>query len=210
MTIANFVRERGIQEVLHFTTNSGLTGMIAQQLILSKSLLHEDLYLEHIYKPSCPNRSRDADYHSYVNLSITRINSSLFGIAEGNWHRDIDGWWCIVSLSTEILEHEGTIFTTTNNIYPSVRRAVGLNGIQQMFSPTVYGRYSAKLDRTPETPANFTTCLQAEVLYPNAIPFSYVRCIYFRDHDHADAAKAIFAACSKQPVLCVIDPSKFR
>ncbi len=210
MTIANFIRKRGIQEVLHFTTNSGLTGMIAQQRILSKSLLHEESYLEHIYKPSCPDRSRDAQYHSYVNLSISRINSSLFGIAEGNWHRDIDGWWCIVSLSTKILEHEGAIFTTTNNIYPSVRRATGLTGIEQMFSPTVYGKYSEKLERTPETLPNVTTCLQAEVLYPNAVPFSFVQRIYFREHIHADAAKAIFAACSEQPVPCEIDSGRFR
>lgn len=210
MTIDQFVQDRGITEVLHFTTNSGLTGMIAQQSISSRNLLKEETYLEHIYKQSCPDRSRDTAHHGYVNLSISRINSRLFGIAEGNWHRGIDGWWCILSISTEILSHKEVIFTTTNNIYPSIVREEGVAGIQRMFAPTVLGRYAEKLNRVPDMPPHYTTCPQAEVLYPGLVPFSYVRRIYFRDHDHADAANAIFSACSLQAVPCIVDPNRFR
>ncbi|MEO1530148.1 MAG: DarT ssDNA thymidine ADP-ribosyltransferase family protein [Planctomycetota bacterium] len=210
MTIAEFVQNRGITEVLHYTTNSGLTGIIAQRAIKCRNLLREDDYLEHIYKQACVDRRLDRPYHGYVNLSLSRINAGLFNIASGNWHRDIDGYWCIFSIRPEILNHDSVIFTTTNNIYPSVCRGKGLRGLESMFSESVSGRYGSTISRRVETPASFPTCPQAEVLYPNELSLDYVETIYFKSGEDADAARGAFDACSVPPVPCVVNGAKFQ
>lgn len=210
MSVSDLIETRGITEILHYTTNSGLTGMIAQQAIKCRNLLTKEKYLEHIYKQSCPDRSRDKDYHGYVNLSISKINARLFNIASGNWHNDIDGWWCIVSIKPEVLSHTGVIFTTTNNIYTGVRRSTGDAGLQAMFADRIVLWTSKEIRRTAYTPHNCPTCNQAEALYPNEVPFSYVDRIYFRSPDHADAAVGIFSACSVSRVPLTVDGSKFQ
>lgn len=210
MSIVDYISERGIEEVVHFTTNSGLTGIVAQEAIKCRKLLKDDKHLEHIYKQSCPDRDRDSAWHGYVNLSITRINARLFNIAAGNWHYGLDGWWCILGISPEILDHDGVYFTTTNNIYPAVKRACGLAGLQAMFSPTVAGIYSRPVPRYPGQSDAETTCVQAEVLYPGQVPLSFVRKIYLRDAEHVDAALAMMATFQVNPIECIVDHSRFQ
>src|SRR5437899_1547768 len=99
MNIRGLIAERQIRQVLHFTTDRGLVGILASRAVKPRKRLSTDKYLEHIYKPNCENRIRDSAWHDYVNLSIETINAHLFGISSGNWHRDLDGWWCILSFS---------------------------------------------------------------------------------------------------------------
>ena len=209
MSIAALVARRGIAEVLHFTTNSGLTGILASGAAKARSNLLEDTYLEHILKHNCPARGRNAGWHSYVNLSITRINSRLFGISVGNWHKDLDGWWCILAFDPTVLTHDGVIFTTTNNIYPSCNRQAGIAGLESMFAPVVSGRYSTRIERYPGQPESEPTCIQAEVLYPQAVSTEFLRRIYVRDEEHRDAVHGIFGALSLPPIECVVSSAHF-
>jgi hypothetical protein len=209
MTIEELVARRCIREVLHFTTNSGLTGILVSNFIKARPSLRKDKYLEHILKPNCPNRQHDVQWHGYVNLSITRINTRLFGISEGNWHRDLDGWWCILAFDPIVLSHDNVLFTTTNNIYPSCRRGTGVAGLEAMFAPVVKGWYGVPITRHPGKPDSEPTCIQAEVLYPQEVSTEYLRRIYVREEEHRDSVHGIFGALSLTPVECVIHPAHF-
>lgn len=127
----------------------------------------------------------DTDYLDYVNLSISRVNTDFFG-ASRRWHRHTDVWWAIVSVDPVILTHEGVIFVTTNNIYPARRRGTGADGLEALFAGKVRGRYEKVVERSADTPANHTTCVQAEVLYPGEIPSRCIRTVYTATDEHAD------------------------
>jgi len=208
MTIEEVVARRCIREVLHFTTNSGVTGILASHFIKARPNLLEDEYLEHILKLNCPNR-RDARWLDFVNLSITRINSHLFGIADGNWHRNLNGWWCILALDPAVLSHDDVVFTTTNNIYTGCRRGKGVAGLEAMFTPVVEKWHANRVMRDPAQPDCEPTCRQAEVLYPQEVSTAYLRRIYVREEEHRDSVHGIFGALSLAPVECVIHPAHF-
>lgn len=210
MTIQDIIAQREIQEVLHFTTNKGITGILATGLLKARDLLKKDQYLEHIYKYNCKDRSRDKEWWRYVNLSITSINHYFFDISAGKWHAGEDGWWCILSFSPIICCHEGIYFTTTNNMYSGVVRMQGAKGLNAMFDShitqwenRVISRSSNLLDKQP-------TCEQAEVLYPEQISLEYLRKIYVKDDYTAaklESIKKIFP--DWQNVLCEINVNLF-
>jgi ssDNA thymidine ADP-ribosyltransferase, DarT len=183
-TIEQIIEDFEIGEVVHFTTNHGVLGMLADGRLLSRERLPANKYLEHVYRPNASVR-KDPEWLDYVSLSISRVNTRFFGYSRG-WEREVETWWAIVSLDPAILADEGVVFTTTNNIYPSCQRAQGAGGLQAMFAPDVTGLYGGSLKRTPRTPNNWTTDDQAEVLYPAEIPTSYLRCVYTATDEHAD------------------------
>lgn len=209
--VLNFVRERQIPEVLHFTMKNGLVGILASGGVLSRDQLDEDEYVEHVYKANCENRLKDIDWIGYVNLSISRINGYMLGVSE-RWP-DRDGqWWAVLSFDPEMLADPGVWFTSTNNTYPSCLRGPGLAGIQNMFSPRVlWGYYDTPIDRTSRTPGFFTTDPQAEVLYPGKVPLDYLRAIYVKSGENIDEIHSFFAALNlKLDVEVTISPEVFQ
>jgi hypothetical protein len=183
-TIAEIIDRRQIQEVVHFTTNHGVLGMFADGRLLSRQRLPANKYLEHIYLPNASVR-KDPAWLDYISMSISRVNTRFFGYSQG-WEREAETWWAIVALDPAILTHDGIVFTTTNNIYPSCRRAPGADGLEAMFAPEVVGLYQKRLKRADDMPANWTTDDQAEILYPTELPTSYLRDLYTATDEHAD------------------------
>lgn len=163
---------RGIAEVLHFTTIQGAVGIIASGALKSRRRLPKEKYLEHVYRPNAAIR-HDVAWLDYVNLSISRINDSMFGSSE-RWHVTEDVSWVVLSFVPEILGHPGVVFTTTNNIYPSCRRGEGLPGFNQLFDDPVFGRYNRRHTRAG-IPEHFTTDRQAEVLYPGEVDVGFLQ-----------------------------------
>jgi len=182
--IAGIIQERNIEEIVHFTTNHGVLGMFADGRLLSRQRLPTNKYLEHVYRPNASVR-KDPAWLDYISMSISRVNTRFFGFSRG-WEREVETWWAIVALDPAILTHDGVVFTTTNNIYPSCRRAPGAKGLEVMFAPEVAGLYGAVLKRTDEMPANWTTDDQAEMLYPAELPTSYLCNVYTATDEHAD------------------------
>lgn len=211
MTIEDIIINRGIEEILHFTTNKGVTGILAAGVVLSRKRLPADKHLEHIYLYNCPNRSRDRKWHDYINLSITSVNRYLFGISQGNWHSDMDGFWAILSFSPEILTHPGVYFTTTNNAYSDVKRDQGPEGLEALFANTV-SSYGSVIKREPTTPKNQPTCRQAEVLYPGQLSINYLKRIYVDSSDHACAIESQFDVLPNLPRLgdCIVKHDLFN
>ena len=170
--IAGEVEGRGISQIVHFTTVRGAVGILATQAVKSRKRLPEEKYLEYVYRPNAVTR-KDVEWLDYVNLSIERINDWMFDHSE-RWHVGTGNPWVLLSFHPRILTHPGVVFTTTNNIYPSCRRAEGLDGFLQMFTEPVYGRYNVRHNRTNKL-ASWPTDRQAEVLYPGELSCDHLQ-----------------------------------
>ncbi len=206
------IEEREIKEILHFTTNKGITGILALQSVLSRKRLPKKEYLEHILKLNCPDRSRDIDWLDYVNLSISSINKRLFDISKDKWHSRMDGWWCVLSFSPEILTHSGVVFCTTNNAYNSVvQRGEGATGLRGLFADRVIEYESRTFAiRRNSTPSNQPTSSQAEVLYPQKLSLEYLQAIYVKESDDASAIESQFSLYPDGYVVeCIEKPELF-
>lgn len=82
MSVKTFIRDRGIDSALHFTTNHGLVGILAVGALLSRRRLDKEYLLEHVLHVNAARRPEAAadfdkseDWLDYVNLSISEVNS---------------------------------------------------------------------------------------------------------------------------------------
>ena len=209
MTIEEILRRRGISEILHFTTNRGLLGVLHSGFLKSKKRLQTDQQLEFIFNANAPFR-KDLDWLDYVNLSISRINSRFFDISKNRWHRDRDIWWCVLSFAPIILSHKGVYFTTTNNMYSGVRRAQGPEGLEAMFADKIVQWHSSSVIRDPKSQTAYPTCMQAEVLYPGEVSSGFLRKVYVACGEDSDEVHGQFAALGHDQVTIIVSPEVFR
>jgi hypothetical protein len=202
MTIQEVVKKRGIREILHFTTNHGLLGILASGKVKSRKRLKNDEQLEFILKENTPI-VKDPKWIDYVNLSISRINRNLYEISSNRWHPEL--WWCILSFDPKILAYSGVHFVTTNNIYPAAIRGQGGDALENLFAPLVQGRYNDRIMRPPDLPLCCPTCRQAEVLYPGELSTEYLQRIYVENCENQDDAFAQFSALGHREISIVVD-----
>jgi len=185
MTIDDIVIQRKISEILHFTTNEGLLGILYSGAIKSRKRLPQEKQLEYIYKPNAVFR-KDSEWLDYINLSISRINYQFFDVSANRWHRNRNIWWCVLSFDPVILSHHGVYFATTNNMYSGVRRDTGVTGLQALFENRIT-QWSGKIvKRDSKLPANLPSCPQAEALYPGELATDFLQRVYVstgEDHD---------------------------
>lgn len=209
MTIRDVIERRRIREVLHFTTNRGLLGILHTSGVLSKARLGEEQQLEYIFQSNTAFR-KDTAWLDYVNLSISSINSGFFEISSNRWHKGKDLWWCIVSFSPDILMHPQVHFATTNNMYSGVQQALGEGGLEHLFAPRVVQWHSSIVTRLSELPNHFPTCEQAEVLYPKMVSTEHLRAVYVRSDHEADEISGQVAVTAHPPIQIIVDPSRFK
>lgn len=207
MSIDLIVKKRAISELVHFSTSTGLLGILSTGNLLPRSALANEQSLEFILKYNAPYRS-DPAWLKYVNFSVSRINHQFFDHA-GSWHKDPGLFWVIIGMAPEVLTHDGVYFTTTNNIYPSCLRGKSSDAFEQLFAPKVLGRYSAEILRNPGHPDHWTTCPQAEVLYPGHVSTKFVQTIYVRNENDLSAVCAQIAALGVGPYTIKVAPEKF-
>jgi hypothetical protein len=183
MTIAEIIDERGITQVLHFTTTKGLLGILACGSVKSRQRLPEDKYLECVYEPNCHIRF-DGYWLDYVNLSIEAINKKFFSICSTRWHADSQ--WCILSFDPNIITHENVYFATTNNRYTGVARKAGADGLLALYALRIRQWEGQSVTRLHgQSPAE-PTCTQAEVLYPGELSIEHLQKIIFSEHEQQD------------------------
>ncbi len=182
-------------------------GCLASNSVKSRRRLPDAEDLKFIYKPNAIVR-RDRDWLDYVNLSVSRINAEFFGHS-CRWARGEDLWWCILSFEPSILAHEGVFFTTTNNIYPSCKRGIGAKGLQAMFASIAHGKYSIEIRRDESLPQCWTTCEQAEVLYPGELSLDHLQRIYVANGCDQDDVYGQLAAIGWREVEVQIAPERF-
>lgn len=204
--ISRFVHERGIESVLHFTTNRGALGILASHALKSRRRLNDDEHLAHIFQPNAAYRTKDAHWLDYVNLSISKINYKFFQVSANSWHASKDFWWAIFDFSPSILAHEGVVFSTTNNIYTGVLRGPGAEGLAALYVDKVSHWNGVSVERSPATPLNEPTCFQAEVLYPGEVATTFLQRIYVPSPDAADELIGQFYAVSHPLVEVIVAP----
>lgn len=215
MTIAQVTIDRGITEVLHFTTNRGLVGTLASHSLQSRYRLPEDKYLEHILHVNAASRpearaffDKSQNWLDYVNLSLSEINRRYFEVSQ-RWHAGQDVWWGILSFDSEIMAHPGVMFATTNNSYDLCVRAPGEAGLQALFEPNVRRKANGWSAFRRQRAASLPTCEQAEVLYPGGVSTEYLRKVYVSEEDHHDQARGWLDEFGLPNVEVLILPEKF-
>jgi hypothetical protein len=206
MTIDEIIRSRGIKEVVHFTSHGGLLGALHSGAVKSRERLPAEVDLKYIYKPNAAIR-KDAAWLDYVNLSISRINIDFFEVS-CRWHREEDLWWCILAFDPEIMTHPGVYFATTNNMYTGVSRRTGGEGLARLFDPTIERWWNNTVQRPDGCPEEWTSCIQAEVLYPQEVPIHYLSRVYVENGDDQDEVYAQLHMLGKEHEV-VVDPRRF-
>lgn len=188
--IQEITESRRISEVLHFTTNRGVLGVLVTKGLKSRALLNEDQYLEYLFTPNAIFRGRDAAWLPYTNLSISRINSIFFQTSSGKWHVNEEMWWCVLSFDPVVLSHEGVYFVTTNNAYSCAARGRGPSALESLFAEEVQEFDSGTVARRTSEPSHFTTSIQAEVLYPGEVSAEHLRRIYVTTAENGSTVKS--------------------
>ncbi|EOX5553975.1 DUF4433 domain-containing protein [Yersinia enterocolitica] len=214
MSIQQYINDNEITEVLHFTTERGLTGCASKKFVLSRKTLDEEEYLSHIATPVSTERkeaqdtfNKDENWLDYINMSISEINTHYFRSAQ-NRFTCLDRWWCIMSFNPIILTHPGVYFTTTNNIYTGVIRAAELVGLQSMFNEVIT-RWNGSTITRNERAKHLPTCEQAEVLYPTPLSMSFLKCVYVQDREQAASIHGTLVSLGFQDVNVIVCPEKF-
>lgn len=199
--------DRGITDIVHFTRYSGLVGILATMDVKGRSYLADEELVEFVFRPNTLDRSRDVSWHDYINLSVSSINTDLFRKASEEWHPNDD--WVILAFGPKILGDPGVVFTTTNNAYPDVHRATGIDGFNQMFASAVpWGYYGSVHDRRGRT-AFQPTDPQAEILYPHSLFLDNLHSVIVPDESVGDRAHAALELSRLGPsIRC--DPGAFR
>ena len=208
MSIDDIIEGKGITRVLHFTTTSGLLGILATWAVKSRAQLPREKYLEFIYKPNCEIR-RDPDWLGYVSLSIQRINAVFFDICANRWHTDKE--WCVLSFMASILAHEGVVFATTNNSYSGVRRGIGAAGLMALYAARIgqCHRWDINFERPTSLAPNLPTCSQAEVLYPAELSLDFLDKVFLCADEQVDAVAGQIAVLRRPKICCEVDTSVF-
>lgn len=220
MSIELDIQRWGISEVLHFTTNRGIVGVLATKELLSRHRLPTTDYLQYVLHNNAAIRPEAATYFDksqnwldFVNLSISEVNKRFLSVSQ-RWHERADVWWGILAFDPVIMTHPKVVFATTNNGYDLCRRAPGYAGFSALFSPTI--------DRKPQPSgigiwralrglraANLPTCEQAEILYPERVPVAYLRRIYVKVPEQRDLVRGWLREFGIGGVEVLVAPEKF-
>ncbi|TPK40992.1 DarT ssDNA thymidine ADP-ribosyltransferase family protein [Mesorhizobium sp. B2-5-3] len=208
MTIPERVAERGVQEIVHFTTNHGCLGSLYTKLLQSRQQLRGDPLVEYLFEPNVAFR-KDTAFVDYVSLSVSHINTDFYRTCADSWHRDEPIFWCIMSFDPAVLGHPGVIFATTNNIYTGVTRGQGLAGFDGMFAKTITRWHGNVVHRANHLPANLPTCTQAEALVPTAVSTDYLQRIYVQSANDQSEVVGFTKATFHRDIDVVVDPAKF-
>ena len=209
--IAQAISMRGIPEVLHFTTNNGLVGILHTGRLSANAYLQAEQKLMHILKINSTDRSRDAMWLGYANLSISRINDYFFNYSKSRVKHE-HAYWCILSFDPVILTHPGVHFVTTNNAYPLTVRATGSTGLEALFANSIRRKPSWTAYRKADESTFHPTCRQAEALYPDHLSLSHLSKIYVENGDVYDEVFAQVSVLAPQlfnHAQVIIDSSKF-
>lgn len=191
--IVRAAAERGITSMVHFTRTIGLRGILSTGAVKSRRDLPEEDRVRHVYEANAYDRSRDLDWHDYINLSVTKINKHMFNYSK-DWHQE--DRWVILVFDPKVLGDPGVVFCTTNNAYPVVNRCRGIQGFEQMFAPQVpWGNQGSIYTRTNQN-SNQPTDPQAEILYPFELSLEYLKTLIVRDEL---TYEEVFGICSHFP-----------
>jgi len=180
MSVSDLAQARGVQEILHYTSERGVMGTVMKRALLSRDRVESDPDIAFIFEGVWERK--DPEWTDHISLSISRINLDLFSRSRKNFPQF---WWAVMSFDLGILDDEGVWFTTTNNVYPPCQRGEGVDGFEAMFAASVeWGYYGSRKDRHSRIPDHFPTDRAAEVLYPQRIDLAHLQTLYVPGKQH--------------------------
>ena len=205
MRVAERARERGITEILHYTTQKGVQGSIMKRCNLPRKRLEADEELAYIREEVWPRK--DPCWVDHVSLSVSRINLALYNSSR---KRHPNLWWAVMSFRPEILDREGVWFATTNNIYPVCRRGQGVDNFEALFQQRVpFGYYGGVHCRRANCPERWTTDRSAEVLYPGGVSLDDLQRVYVPGGHHRALVLAWCEAYDRPELEVEVDEAVF-
>ncbi len=209
LTLEEVISSRGIKEILHFTTNRGLLGILATGAVKSRKRLPDEDHVEHLFIPNTETR-KDLLWTDYVNLSISVTNSRFLSWSRRQPREDDRLFWCILSFSSEILLHPGVLFVSTNNIYTGVKRGRKAEHLEALFAPRVHQWGEYYVTRSNLHASCCPTCEQAEVLYPAELSIAHLQRIYVLNGETQDEVHAMIGTVACKNYEVAIKASKFN
>ena len=216
VAIAAFIRKREISKIVHFTSTSGLIGILLSGKIMSRETMRrfiEDNPDSPVVRYFHANDLERWDKRlDCVNTSIERINVDLFAAMKSRSAGVVIEPWCIIELDTICLLKNKVVFTVANAASTYVRRngsQEGLAGLESLYADLVTsGRQDENhVTITQETRRergahyNWTTNSQAEALIPGEIPVVCIKRVVFQSHDEMIRAKNFLANAGCTPVM---------
>lgn len=206
MTVSERARERGVTEILHYTSDRGVMGSVMKGALLSRQRVEADPDVAFIFEGIWDRK--DHAWLDYISLSVARTNLDLFRRSRAHFP---DRWWAVMSFSPEILDHEGVWFTTTNNVYEDCcERGQGLDGFEAMYaSPIEWGYYGSRKHRGSRHEEAWPTDRAAEVLYPGAIALEHLQTVYVEGKQARRMVNAWTDSFAKPELSVTVDPTPF-
>ena len=208
MSIADVVASRRITEILHFTTNRGLLGILAMGFVKSRKRLPDESQLEYLFLPNTDYR-KDTEWVDYVNLSVSQVNKRFLAWSRRR-PRSERLFWCILAFDPAILGHPGVLFATTNNIYSGVMRGASGRDLNALFAERVHQWGPYHVNRSGRHQDHFPTCEQAEVLYPKALSIEHLTRVYVTDGETQDEVHAMLGMLGLNSVDVIVEASMFQ
>ena len=169
-TIEEFVDERGIKSLFHFTRLSNLRS------VLSKGLLTKEACARASINPSINDPYR-YDGTGAISATISYPNYKMFYRLRCD-NPDVE--WVVLKLKRSLLWRTSCAFSDTNagdgSVYNvSISRRQGISALQSMF-----GDYGHIQRATLKIPEHYTTNPQAEVLLLDGTTVDDVKGVYFQ------------------------------
>lgn len=162
-TIQEYVTDRGIQYLMHFTRASNLSSILQRGLVLRSTLIQEGY--------SDFNDQYRIDGTNAICLSIGFPNYKMFWGVRQDYKVD----WVILVICKEALWALPCAFCTTNAASAGVT-AVPLDQRRDLAAlKAMYADWGDKTRAVLGIPDNYTTNPQAEVLMLNGVPREYIR-----------------------------------
>lgn len=211
LSIKNEAERRGINSLIHFTPTINLIGIIEQGALLSRANLEKmdiDVYdlLDYV---QFTDQIRYDD-KNYINLSITHPNIYLMKNFMQRTLHDPSIDWCILTLNTDILLWQETLFSVTNAA-STVAKQNGIRGNFEAFKKLFSERIMLKQPhiRASNLPSNQTTDAQAEVLVKDKIPLSFIKSVAFRNQESMASTKTALSWLDLSSLVFEVNPSYF-
>ncbi|OSX53221.1 DarT ssDNA thymidine ADP-ribosyltransferase family protein [Anoxybacillus ayderensis] len=185
-TIKNFILNRGIENVYHFTREENLESILNMGILSKKDLKDRRIKYTH------NDQLRLDGFENAISCSISFPNYKMFfKYREQNPNVN----WSVIELSSEVLHNKECHFCRSNAASSTVKKVPtnfkrGIVGLKDMFAEKE-GHFTRK---QMDLPDHYPTDPQAEVLVFGVIDTSYFKRIIFNDEITANKFKGKYGA----------------